>query len=136
VTGYAGTPPGFEHCDDVGHSFELRSRVPGQIVPKTVEDAKAQIDINGFSVHCVATIHAEVNAIIQAATEGKSIAGGTLYVTMTPCVNCAMVIIRAGIKRVVAKCKYPHPATEISLKMFKQAGIPVHHINDIDAQYK
>jgi len=57
----------------------------------------------------VRTLHAEQNAIIQAALHGVSVAGGTLYVTHQPCLTCAKMIINAGIRRVVYAGHYPDP---------------------------
>ena len=104
VTGYAGSPVGFPHCDEVGH------------------DLRKSIDEEGtISVHCVRTVHAEQNAICQAAKRGVSIEGSTVYVNMTPCRVCAMLLINCGIKRVVAEKKY-HAGAESEV-MFKKAGI-------------
>ena len=74
VTGYVGSPTGFPHCDDVGHTIE--------------------------SGHCVATVHAEANAIIQAAKNGVRIDGAELYTTASPCWNCFKLIANAGITKV------------------------------------
>ncbi len=83
VTGYVGSPSGLPHCDDAGHLFEEKS-------------------MNGrSSKHCIRTVHAEQNAICQAAKNGISIEGTTLYTRMTPCRTCAMLLINCGIKRVV-----------------------------------
>jgi dCMP deaminase len=57
--------------------------------------------------HCVRTLHAEQNAIIQAALHGVGVAGSTMYVTHQPCLNCAKMIINAGIRRVVHAGRYP-----------------------------
>jgi dCMP deaminase len=73
-TGYNGSIRGFDHCDDVGHLME-----------------------NG---HCVGTVHAEANAIIQAAKNGVGIDGGELYTTASPCWSCFKLLANAGIKRV------------------------------------
>jgi len=70
-TGYNGSIRGMPHCDDVGHIME-----------------------NG---HCVATVHAEANAIIQAAKNGAKIEGAELYTTASPCWNCFKLIANAGI---------------------------------------
>jgi dCMP deaminase len=70
-TGYNGSIRGMPHCDDVGHLME-----------------------NG---HCVATVHAEANAIIQAAKNGVRIDGAELYTTASPCWNCFKLIANAGI---------------------------------------
>ena len=116
TTGYVGSPPGFPHCDDVGHKFK-----------------KILHDNGGISEHCVRTIHAEQNAILQAAKNGISLKSATCYCTMTPCRNCAMFLISIGIKRVVAEYKY-HQGQE-SEDMFKHAGIDIEFIYDEVMQY-
>jgi dCMP deaminase len=73
-TGYNGSIRGMPHCSEVGHMM-----------------------VEG---HCVATIHAEANAIIQAAKNGVMIDGGTIYVTASPCWTCFKEIANAGIRRV------------------------------------
>ena len=73
-TGYNGSIRGMPHCSDVGHMMEDN--------------------------HCVATIHAECNAIIQAAKNGVSIDGATIYVTASPCWNCFKMIANAGMQRI------------------------------------
>lgn len=104
VTGYVGSPTGLPHCDEVGHLF------------------RKHIDEDGnISNHCVRTVHAEQNAICQAAKRGIALEGATLYCTMTPCRICAMMIINCGIKRVVCQNKY-HSGQETE-EMFAQAGI-------------
>jgi dCMP deaminase len=116
VTGYVGSPSGLPHCDDIGH---LMRKV---------------IDENGLeSMHCVRTVHAEQNAICQAARNGISIEGGTLYCKMEPCRTCAMLIINCGIKRVVCEKKY-HKAKD-TREMFKDAGISLEVINDEIEKY-
>jgi dCMP deaminase len=103
-TGYVGSPPGLPHCDDIGHQMREVINEEGTI-----------------SQHCVRTIHAEQNAICQAAKHGVSLLGATLYCKMEPCRVCAMMIISVGIKRVVALRKY-HAAQE-TREMFKAADI-------------
>lgn len=73
-TGYNGSIRGLPHCDEVGHEME-----------------------NG---HCVRTVHAEANAIVQAAMNGVAIKGADIYVTASPCYNCFKLIANAGIKRI------------------------------------
>jgi dCMP deaminase len=73
-TGYNGSVRGMPHCDDVGHMMEDN--------------------------HCVATIHAEMNAIIQAARNGVRIEGSEIYVTASPCWNCFKALANAGIKTI------------------------------------
>ncbi len=77
--------------------------------------------------HCVRTIHAEQNAICQAAKLGISVKGATLYCQTTPCRTCAMLIISCGIKKVICENKN---ITEIeSEKMFQDAGIEIEYFN-------
>ena len=73
-TGYNGSIRGMPHCTEVGHMME--------------------------DGHCVATIHAEANAIIQAARNGVNIDGGTVYVTASPCWNCFKQLANAGVVRI------------------------------------
>ncbi len=103
-TGYVGSPPGMPHCDEVGHNLKRVLNEDGSI-----------------SQHCVRTIHAEQNAICQAARYGVPLDGATLYCTMEPCRVCAMMIISVGITRVVAQRRY-HAAQE-TREMFELAGI-------------
>jgi dCMP deaminase len=75
TTGFNGSPAGQDHCDEIGHLM-----------------------VDG---HCVRTIHAETNAIIQAALHGVSTRDATCYVTHLPCINCTKALINAGINRIV-----------------------------------
>jgi hypothetical protein len=117
VTGYVGAPRGLPHCDDVGHQFK-----------------KVQHEDGSISQHCVRTVHAEQNAICQAAKRGISIDGATLYCKMTPCRTCAMLIINCGIKRVIAEKRY-HDSAD-SIEMFKQAGVILEHLSDSVEEYQ
>lgn len=101
-TGYNGAPTGCSHCEEVGCLRE-----------------KLQIPSGQRHELCRA-LHAEQNAIVQAAMHGVSVAGSTLYVTHQPCVMCAKMAINAGIKRIVFKGAYPD---ELSLELLKEAGI-------------
>jgi dCMP deaminase len=103
-TGYVGSPSGLPHCDEVGHLI------------KRVTD-----DDGTVRQHCVRTVHAEQNAICQAARHGLSLDGTTLYCSMEPCRVCAMLIASAGIVRVVAKRRY-HAGAE-SRDILAQAGV-------------
>jgi dCMP deaminase len=75
TTGYNGSVRGLPHCDDDGHLLE--------------------------DGHCVRTIHAEANAIVQAARNGVRIDGADIYVTASPCFGCFKLIANAGLKRIV-----------------------------------
>jgi dCMP deaminase len=103
-SGYVGSPPGFPHCDEVGH-----------LLKKVIDDDGT------VRQHCMRTIHAEQNAICQAARFGISLDNASLYCTMEPCRVCAMLIISVGIRRVVAQKRY-HAAQE-TRDLFRQAGI-------------
>ncbi len=116
VTGYVGSPVGLPHCDDAGHQFK-----------------KVFHEDGSFTTHCVRTVHAEQNAICQAAKKGVSIDGATLYCRMTPCRVCAMLIINCGIKRVVCERKY-HAGLE-SEQMFVEAGVELVYFSEEVVQY-
>ena len=93
-TGYNGSIRGMPHCDEVGHLMDAG--------------------------HCVATVHAEANAIIQAAKNGVRIDGGELYTTASPCWNCFKLIANAGIERVYFGEFY---RDERSIDVARQLGI-------------
>jgi dCMP deaminase len=116
VTGYVGSPVGLPHCDEVGHLFKQVTHEGGKVTN-----------------HCVRTVHAEQNAICQAARLGISLEGSTLYCRMTPCRTCAMLIINCGIERVVCEFKY-HSGSE-SEGMFIEAGIELVYVNEEVLQY-
>lgn len=116
ATGYVGAPAGLPHCDDVGHQMKKMLHEDGTITE-----------------HCVRTVHAEQNAICQAAKRGVAINGATLYCRMTPCRTCAMLIINCGIVRVVAEYRY-HDAAE-SEEMFKMAGIKLQYVHNEVLKY-
>ena len=103
-TGYVGSPPGFQHCDEIGHLMR-----------------KVMDEDGVVRSHCVRTIHAEQNAICQAARHGTSLEGGTCYCTMEPCRICAMLLVSVGIERVVAKRRY-HAGGE-TRELFRHAGV-------------
>lgn len=117
VTGYVGSPKGLPHCDEVGHQMKTTTHEDGH-----------------QSQHCVRTTHAEQNAIVQAATIGVSINGGTLYCKMTPCAICAKMIINAGILRVVCEKRY-HAGSE-SEDMFRRVGIALQYFDESIEQYE
>lgn len=116
VTGYVGSPKGLSHCDDVGHLFKQVTHEDGSVTQ-----------------HCVRTVHAEQNAICQAARLGISLHDSTLYCRMTPCRTCAMLIINCGIVKVVCEYRY-HAGTE-SEQMFREAGVILEFMNDEILQY-
>ena len=79
-TGYNGSVAGNPHCDDVGHTMR--------------------------NDHCIATIHAEMNAVLYCAKEGISLKGTICYVTHFPCLNCTKALIQAGISKIYYKEGY------------------------------
>lgn len=102
VTGYNGSPSGVAHCEDVGCMMD--------------------------DGHCQRAVHAEANAIVQAAHHGISLDGATAYVTHQPCRNCTKLLVSAGIKRVVYSVAYPDPirdslTAEAKLVMEPLAGL-------------
>ena len=111
VTGYVGAPAGLPHCDEAGHQLKQMVHEDGSV-----------------TTHCVRTVHAEQNALCQAARRGISIEGATLYCRMTPCRTCSMLIINCGIVRVVCQRRY-HDAAD-SETMFRRAGIKLEYIHD------
>jgi dCMP deaminase len=107
TTGYVGSPPGLSHCDEVGH-----------LMIKSTQENDSSEQLHD---HCVRTIHAEQNAIVQAAKIGVSLIGATLYCRMEPCPVCARMIIAVGIKKVV--CQKRYKTASLTRQMFKQVGI-------------
>jgi dCMP deaminase len=117
ATCYVGSPSGLPHCDDAGHQFKKTMHEDGKI-----------------SNHCVRTVHAEQNAICQAARHGIAIQDSTLYCTMTPCYNCAKMVINSGIKRVV--CQKDYHAGDDTKKIFAHAGIALEIIENSVTKYE
>ena len=105
TTGYNGAPSGVNSCKD----REQCIRIERNIASGTCQEI------------CYA-VHAEQNAICQAAKLGLSIDGATLYCTHQPCTICARLIINSGIKKVVYKNGYPD---DFSLELFKEAGVEI-----------
>ncbi|HIK01701.1 TPA: cytidine/deoxycytidylate deaminase family protein [archaeon] len=102
-TGYNGAAKGTKHCSEVGCNV-----IKAGENPENLRD------------HCSRTIHAEQNAIIQAALFGVAIEGATLYCTHTPCYTCAKMIANAGVKEVIYMKTYDD---KDSLAAFEEAGI-------------
>lgn len=104
-TGYNGSIAGLPHCDEVGHLMQ--------------------------DGHCVRTVHAEANAIVQAAKHGVRIDGADLYTTASPCWDCFKLIAQSGIKRIFFGEFYRE---ERSLAMAKELGIELVDLSDIKAE--
>ncbi|MCM8788902.1 MAG: cytidine/deoxycytidylate deaminase family protein [Candidatus Omnitrophica bacterium] len=108
ATGYNGAPSGVRHCDELGCLRE-QLKIP-----------------SGERHELCRGLHAEQNAIIQAAYHGVSLKDSVLYITCHPCSVCAKMIINSGIKKVVVLEGYPD---ELSCSMLKEAGVSVKYIN-------
>jgi dCMP deaminase len=104
ATGYNGTPSGITHCSEVGC---LRQKLG---VP------------SGERHELCRGLHAEQNAIIQAAKHGVNIAEATLYTTHSPCIICSKMIINAGIRRIVYLEGYPDA---LATEMLGESGIEI-----------
>jgi len=116
VAGYVGAPSGLPHCDEIGHQIKIMRHENGK-----------------ETRHCVRTTHAEQNAIVQAAKNGVSINGSTLYCKMTPCRVCAKMIISSGIQHVVCHTRYH--AGEESEEMFARVGISLRFLDGGQEEY-
>jgi len=102
ATGYNGTPRGLRHCEEVGCLREQRGIASG-------------------SHHELCRgIHAEQNAVIQAALYGTAIEGATIYTTHQPCVLCAKILINACVRDIHYRDSYPDPLAE---ELLAEAGI-------------
>jgi len=103
-TGYNGAPKGLRHCAEVGCT-RANNNVP-----------------SGERHELCRGLHAEQNAIIQAAVFGTAIEGATIYTTLSPCVLCTKMIINSGIKRIVLREQYNDP---LAIEMLEESGITV-----------
>jgi len=109
-TGYNGSPSGLPHCTDVG-CLVYKSITPDGSVEE----------------NCFRTIHAELNAIAQAAKHGSSINNADIYITHTPCIHCLKVLINTGIKNIYYQREYK---IERIADMIEQAGINLIQVED------
>ncbi len=114
TTGYNGAPAGVLNCRDRGYCMR-----DGLNIASGTQQEK-----------CYA-VHAEQNAIVQAAKLGVSVDGGTLYCTHQPCTICTRMIINSGIKRVVYKHPYPDA---FSVQLFNEAGISLEQYKEEDVK--
>lgn len=104
ATGYSGPPAGMKHCDELGGCYRNRIGVP-----------------SGERLELSRCLHAEQNAIIQAAIHGTKLEPPIVcYVTVQPCVTCAKMLINAGVKRVVWESGHPD---KLGLQMLGEAGV-------------
>ena len=104
ATGYNGAPSGISHCLDVGCLRE-KLKIP-----------------SGERHELCRGLHAEQNAIIQAAKHGTTIDDSTLYCTTLPCIICSKMVINAGIKRIVFEDGYPD---QLAGEMIRESGVVI-----------
>ncbi|MGP1569506.1 MAG: deoxycytidylate deaminase [Eubacteriales bacterium] len=109
ATGYNGAPKGLAHCEEIGGCLREELGIP-----------------SGERHELCRALHAEQNAIIQAAVLGQSIENAVIYVTHQPCSICAKMIINAGIKKIMIHSGYPD---EMSSKLLKEANIQIEKLN-------
>lgn len=112
ATGYNGVPAGLAHCEDVGCIREQRGVA------------------SGSNHELCRGIHAEQNAVIQAAKHGIAINGATIYCTHQPCVLCAKILINAGVSDIVFRDSYPDP---LSLELLAEAGITPRELGGVES---
>ena len=110
TTGYNGAPAGVSTCVERGECLRKKLGIP-----------------SGTRHEMCYAVHAEQNAIIQAAKLGVNIDGSTLYCTHQPCILCAKMIVNAGIMRVVYHSGYPD---DFALDIFKEAGVLVERYSE------
>lgn len=111
ASGYNGAPAGVSHCEDVG-CLRQQLNIP-----------------SGERHELCRAIHAEQNAIVQAAYAGTSVKDSTIYVSLQPCSLCAKLIINAGITKLVYRGSYPD---ELSLSMLNEAGIELVNFDEVE----
>lgn len=108
ATGYNGAPSGIRHCEETGCLRE-------------------QLGIPSGQRHELCRgLHAEQNAIIQAALHGVSLKGAVMYITTQPCIICTKMLINAGIKEIVISEGYPD---KLAREFLDEAGVKVRHVN-------
>ena len=105
ATGYNGAPKGIPHCAEMGGCYREQNNIP-----------------SGERHELCRALHAEQNAIIQAATYAQGVDGATIYITHQPCVICAKMIINAGIERIVVNEGYPD---EMAVSILEEAGLRI-----------
>lgn len=102
ATGYNGSISGDPHCDDAGHLMR--------------------------DGHCIRTLHAEMNAILQCALNGVSTRDATVYVTFFPCLNCTKALIQAGVSQIYYRNDYRND--EYAVSLLQNHHVPVTKLAD------
>ena len=109
ATGYNGAPSGVPHCPEIGC---LRERLG---IP------------SGERHEICRGLHAEQNGIIQAARHGINLSGSTVYITDSPCIICAKMLINVGVRRIVCRRGYPD---QLSVEILGEAGLEVEYFRE------
>lgn len=109
TTGYNGAPSRLPHCAEVGCIRE-KLKIP-----------------SGKHHELCRGLHAEMNAVIQAAIHGVSVANSTLYCAVLPCSLCAKILVNVGVKRIVAAGNYPD---KLSKEILSAAGVEVVRLDE------
>jgi len=105
-TGYNGTPRGIKNCNEGG-----------------CERCNNPNIASGANLHECICVHAEENAIVQAAYQGISTKGSTIFTSLCPCLYCAKTIVNAGMKKVFYNQAYA--MDDATIKLFKEAGVEI-----------
>ncbi len=108
TTGYNGAPAGIKNCAERGYCLRDKLGIK-----------------SGTQAEICYAIHAEQNAVIQAAKLGVSVEGATIYVTHQPCSICTRILINSGISRIVYEQEYPD---KFALELLKESGIELCHL--------
>jgi dCMP deaminase len=109
ATGYNGSVQSMPHCDDVGHDM-----------------------VDG---HCVRTIHAEMNALAQAAKHGVAVDGARIYTTASPCWDCFRVLVNAGVLRFIYLESYREIESRDRIqRVCRETGVDVTHLSSMAGQ--
>ena len=109
ATGYNGSPAGMPHCTEVG-CLIYESKTP----------------TGDIEQNCFRTIHAEINAIAQAAKNGASIRDASIYITHTPCIHCLKVLVNTGIRAIFYEKPYKIDTVQ---DIIRQTGVALHQVN-------
>jgi dCMP deaminase len=119
MSGYNGAPSGMPHCEHEAPTLTMPKRATPPGIPL--------LPTSSLDRGCRIAIHAEANALAYAAREGVSVAGATLYTTLSPCYACSQLIIAAGLVRICFDRSYRDPA---GIDLLQRAGVVVMSMRD------